>query len=265
MPEISVLLPAYNPDIRMFNEAVESILAQTFSDFEFLIYDDGSNSDIAEEIRKTADRDSRIRLIRGESHHNISYGLNRLVKESRGKYLARMDSDDISKSHRLETEYRFMEENPQIDFVGSNLELIDEDGQCYGERKYPEKPVARDFLKYQPYAHPAMMFRREVLDVENPYGTKMRNRRGEDYEMLMRLVSEGRMGFNLQENLLKYRESPRSYTRRKFRFQLEEVGIRWKGFKALGLNRFRFLGYVLKPIAVWMVPNRLAFWLKHSA
>jgi glycosyltransferase involved in cell wall biosynthesis len=264
MPEISVLLPVYNPDIRMLTQAVDSILNQTYSDFELLIYDDGSIDSIATEIRSLAECDSRIRLITGDGHHNIAYGLNTLVRESRGKYLARMDSDDISKSQRLEIEYRFMEENPEIDFVGSNLELIDEDGKAYGERKYPIRPVARDFLRYQPYAHPAMMFRREVLNEENPYGTKDGNRRGEDYEMLMKLVSEGKRGYNLQENLLSYRESPGSYSRRKLRFQLEEVGIRWNGFKALGLNRFRFFGYVLKPIAVWAVPNRLAFRLKHK-
>ncbi|MGL5705063.1 MAG: glycosyltransferase family A protein [Tannerellaceae bacterium] len=113
--EISIILPVYNVDILYFKEAVYSILEQSFDNFELLIIDDGSDIDF--QLVLDLFDDERIRLIR--NHHNFIDTLNRGLKESKGRYIARMDADDIMVPHRLQTQYDFMESNPEVDVCGS--------------------------------------------------------------------------------------------------------------------------------------------------
>ena len=264
MPEISVILSVYNPNIDELLMAVDSILNQTFSDFELLLYDDGSDINYVDTLSTIANRDDRIRFIRSEDHHSLAYGLNYSIGLCRGRYIARMDGDDISEEDRLEREYTFLEEHPEYDYVGSNISLIDNSNQVFGKRLFPEKPCERDFLKYQPYAHPSLMFRREILNTNKPYGEDEMPRRGEDYELLMRLHSEGHKGYNIQDSLLKYRETLDGYKRRAFKYQIQEVTIRWNGFRKLGLYPIPNIMYVIKPVLVWMVPNRLKMRIKRK-
>ncbi|WP_170830767.1 glycosyltransferase [Pseudobutyrivibrio sp. ACV-2] len=245
-------------------KAIESILAQSFRDFELIIFDDGSVNNVKGIIDEYAKRDTRIVFIREEVHHGLAYGLNHMVKIANGKYLARMDADDISSPSRFEKEYTFLENHLEYGFVGGNLLLMDDTDKVYGKRKYPKKPVNKDFLKYQPYAHPTIMFRKCVLSMDNPYGSNNKSRRGEDYQLFMNLTAAGIKGFNLQEDLLYYRETKDSYNRRKLSDQLAEVVIRWNGFKKLGLNPWLEIYYVIKPLIVWMVPNRIAFRIRNG-
>ncbi|MBP3261781.1 glycosyltransferase [Pseudobutyrivibrio sp.] len=264
MPSISVLFPVYNCKTSYLREAIESILEQTFEDFELIILDDGSENDVASVIEEYAKRDSRIIFVREEEHHGLVYGLNKMISMAQGKYLARMDGDDISVPFRFELQHKFLEEHPKYGFVGGNILLMDDDNLLYGSRKYPRKPSKKDFLKYQPYAHPTIMFRKSCMNMDKPYGGENNFHRGEDYRLFMHLTAEGVKGFNLQENLLCYRETRDSYNRRRLLDQLDEVSIRWKGFREIGLNPWHKLYYVIKPIIVWLVPNRIAFAIRNG-
>lgn len=264
MPLISVLFPVYNCRISFLKKAIDSILEQTFEDFELIIFDDGSENDVASLIEQYAKEDSRIVYLREDENHGLAYGLNKMIKLAKGKYLARMDADDICAPGRLEEQYDFLEQHPGYGFVGGNLLLMDDTDKVYGIRKYPRQPSRRDFLKYQPYAHPTIMFRKSVLTMDNPYGCDGSPCRGEDYRLFMNLTAMGIKGYNLQENLLIYRETKDSYKKRKFKDQVAEVGIRWNGFKKLGLNPWRDFYYVIKPMVVWLVPNRIAFAIRNG-
>ncbi len=264
MPLISVMFPVYNCEKLYLKKAIESILDQTFRDFELIIFDDGSDNDTGLVIEEYVRRDSRIVFVRENEHHGLAYGLNRMVELAKGKYLARMDADDISAPCRFEKEFLFLESHPEYGFVGGNLLLIDDKDNVYGSRRYPRIPVERDFLKFQPYAHPTIMFRKSCLSMENPYGSWTKPRRGEDYRLFMNLMADGIRGYNLQEDLLLYRETKDSYKRRRLADQIDEVRIRWNGFKKLGLRPWRELHYVIKPIIVWMVPNRIAFRIRNG-
>ena len=139
MPEISVIMGVYNElnkDILM--EAVNSILHQTFEDFEFIIYDDGSCPEAATLLREVAGLDERIKLIGQDENHGLAFSLNECIDEAKGKYIARMDADDICMADRLETQIEFLENNPEYACVGSNMIIFDESGE-HGERVIPEK------------------------------------------------------------------------------------------------------------------------------
>ena len=147
-------------------------------------------------------------------------------------------------------------------WVGSNISLIDATGRNWGERQYPKSPSEKAFLKYSPYAHPTIMIRREKLLHYGGYKTGQHPYRSEDYELFMRLHAYGEQGFNLQENLLSYREYEEAYKKRTFRFQVQEMLVRFEGFHRLKiLNPVTFV-YVLKPLLVWLIPNKWIYALK---
>ncbi|MCM1135937.1 MAG: glycosyltransferase [Clostridium sp.] len=258
-PAISVLLCVYNPDREQLCQAVDSIIGQTYIDWEMVLYDDGSDKKYAAEIYQISCKDVRIRYIRNEDHHSLAYGLNESLKLAMGKYIARMDADDISYPERFAKQLAFLSRNPQYMWVGSNIAVIDEKGNVWGERHYPAMPESRDFLRYSPYAHPSIMFRRKAFAKYGKYKSGERACRGEDYELLMRFYALGGKGFNLQEPLLQYRETKKSYRKRTLYFQLQEVRIRFQGFRRLGLLTPKTFIYVIKPIIVWMLPDKAVY------
>lgn len=261
-PQISVLLCAYNPDKEQLYLAVKSIIEQSFRHWEMILYDDGSDKEYKDCIYEMSCLDNRICYVRNEEHHSLAYGLNESMKLAKGKYIARMDADDISHSERFQKQFQFLEEHTQYMWVGSNIATIDKNGDKWGELHYPMLPEKRDFLKFSPYAHPSIMIRREALLVHGGYGTGEHPCRSEDYELFMRLHAKGEQGANLQEILLDYRETEYSYSKRTLFFQLQEVWVRAEGFHRLGILTPTAFFYVIKPIIVWLIPNKWIYAIK---
>lgn len=144
-PEISVIMSVYNQwNKKRLEESIQSVLNQSFGKFEFIIYSDGSVKEVLAELQHYADKDKRIVLIHNPVNHGLAYALNACIDAASGKYLARMDDDDISMPERFKVQYEFMETHPEVAFVGSNARLLDEDG-VYGIRRMPEYPEKRDF------------------------------------------------------------------------------------------------------------------------
>lgn len=259
---ISVLLCVYNPDKEQLRQAVESIIRQTFTGWEMILYDDGSEDVYKDDIYEISCLDDRIRYARNDVHHSLAYGLNEAMKIAKGKYLARMDADDISHPERFEKQFDFLEKNKEIMWVGSNILTIDDGGNKWGERRFSMSPEKKDFLKYSPYAHPSIIIRRDELLSYGGYDVGKHPYRSEDYELFMRLHAAGEQGKNLQEFLLDYRESEEAYKKRTLYFQIQEACVRLEGFKRLGiLNPFTLI-YVIKPIIVWFIPNKVIYAIK---
>ena len=169
------------------------------------------------------------------------------------KYLASqvfLSSPAVSaRIERLEKQVKFLEEHRNISWVGCNAGLMDKNGR-WGERKMPEAPEARDFLSFCPYIHPSVMFRRSVFD---KYGGYKKLRRGEDYEFFMRLHSAGLRGYNIQEELFMYREDAHSSRRKGYYYQIEETGIRLRGFRDMDVLCPKSALYVLKPMLTGLI------------
>lgn len=163
-PKVTVLMPVYNGE-EYLREAIESILFQSFGNFEFLIIDDGSTDDSINIIASYTD--PRIRVITNGENIGIARALNKGIELARGKYIARMDSDDISLPKRFEKQVDFLDKNPEIGIVGSWI-------KTFGGRKtiilaHPCNPemVRIFFLFDSPLAHPTVMMRREFLKKNN--------------------------------------------------------------------------------------------------
>src|SRR5688572_4742991 len=127
-------------------QAMDSILGQSFSSFEFIVIDDASTDDTARILADYAGRDSRICLLSNQRNMGLAWSLNRGLKQADGRYIARMDADDISLPPRLEKQFSFMEEHSGVGVTGTAVEIIDASGQVIGQRTYPPYPIVIRWL-----------------------------------------------------------------------------------------------------------------------
>lgn len=198
MPKVTILMPVYNGE-NYLRESIESILYQTFTDFEFLIIDDGS-TDQSVSIIKSYD-DPRIRLKMNKMNQKLSATLNKGIASAKGKYIARMDCDDISFASRLEKQVDFMDKNPEIGVCGTAMKIMLTDLLV----EYPSRhdDIKCRMLFSNSFSHPTLMYRKSVLnkyglyyDTVIPYA--------QDYDLCWRMAKVT-MTANIQEPLLYYR------------------------------------------------------------
>ncbi len=201
--EISVLMCVYNGDVFLV-EAIESILAQSFSAFEFVIVDDASSDQTARILKRYADLDSRIRIITNEKNLGLTESLNIGLAACRGKYIARMDADDVAIPERFMSQYWFMEEHPTLAVLGSFVQIIDEKGKVLGERKLAVtyEHIKERMLFNNQFIHSTLFFRSDILKENGGYDEKFR--KSQDYELMFRLGAKYPVA-NLPEKLLKLR------------------------------------------------------------
>lgn len=262
---ISVIMGVYNQwNVEELHASVVSILNQSFRNLEFIIYDDGSDSEVAKVIKELAQLDKRIVVIGRSENHGLAFSLNSCIHVAKGKYIARMDADDISHRERLAVQYDFLEKHPEYAWCGCNAMVFDESG-IWGSRNMPEEPEKRDYLKYSPFIHPSVMYRSEIFKKEREvYLVSEKTLRCEDYELFMRLQKRGLRGYNIQRALFWYRENRQSFQKRKFSFRINEAKIRCRNFKELGIMFPVGWFYCLRPIIGGLMPNSWISYLKHK-
>ncbi|HSA06013.1 MAG TPA: glycosyltransferase [Candidatus Gastranaerophilales bacterium] len=229
-PKISVLMPVYN-GAKYLKEAIDSILAQSFKDFEFLIINDASTDNSAEIIKSYSD--NRINFLNNEKNIGLAASLNKGLDIAKGEYIARMDQDDISLPQRLQKQIEFMNKNPEIDICGSWIKFF---GEMNFVAKYAQshKQIVSNMFTSSPFAHPSVIIKKERFDQHNlRYNPDLKT--AEDYELWTR-ASKYLKFANIQEVLLNYRTSPSQMT--KSTSALDEANkIIWKTqLKNLGVN-----------------------------
>ena len=208
-PLVSVVMSVYNSE-KYLKEAIESILNQTYTNFEFIIVNDGSTDSSLDIIQEYMKKDERIVLI-SRDNKGLPYSLNEGIEKAKGRYIARMDADDISLPARLEEQVEFMEKNENIGIFGTWAEVFGENKKT----KLLKHPVAHDELKVKLlfsvcFAHPTVMIRKYILDKYNlKYNLDYLN--AQDYELWSQ-ISEVNMMANIPKILLKYRISENSIT-----------------------------------------------------
>jgi NDP-4-keto-2,6-dideoxyhexose 3-C-methyltransferase len=183
-PTISVLMAVYNPPRYYLDEAIGSVLSQSFADYEFIIVNDGSNEATHRQLQCWADRDPRVRLHRLASNVGLTRALNAGLGLARGAYIARQDADDVSGAKRLAALLTFLEHHPEFDAVGSNAVLINARGDQSGTMEID--PTLRGLFRRNLLVHGSMMFRRRVFDEVGGYDERMRL--SQDYELYLRMI-----------------------------------------------------------------------------
>ena len=255
MPKISVISGAYNVGkCFAFEKSISSVLSQTFSDFEFIICDDGSSDNTWDLLSDYAKKDSRIKLLKNEKNIGLAATLNRCISESSGEFIARHDCDDYNDIRRFELQLKYFDENPDVSVLGTAIYLFDENG-IFDTDIQPQSVSDKDFLFTSPYKHGSVMFRRDALMKANCYRVAKETRRNEDYDLFMRMQTFCK-GANLSEPLYYFCEDRQAKARRKYRYRIDEAKVRFRGFKSLGLLP-RGILYVIKPLIVGLIPQSL--------
>ena len=265
VPEVSVIMSVYNADnYNILVDSVNSILNQSFKDFEFIICDDGSsNRETRRFLKKINDLDSRIKIIGYDQNRGLAYSRNQCIKISRGKYIAFQDDDDISEPNRLKEEVTFLNNHQQYGFVGTIANVFNKDG-TWGKFETPERPTKKDFLWNSPFLNPSMMFRTNILKNIGGFRVTKETRRAEDYDLFFRLYAKGYKGYNIQKKLFNYRieiEKERNKKYRPMHDRINEAKIRMEGYKGLGISVIG-IPFVIKPILIGLIPHKIFYLIR---
>lgn len=203
-PLISIVMPVYNAGDFLV-EAIESILKQTYKNFEFIIVDDASNDNSWKILKKYKKKDKRIRIYRLKKNIGISQTVKFAIEKTKGKFLARMDADDIAHPKRLEKQLFYLLKNPKTVAVGTQCYLINEKGKIIGEKKFPTKfkEIYHYIFKFVPLQQPTLMINRSMLPKDFQYYVDGMNT-AEEIELIFKLFQYGKVE-NLKEKLHYYR------------------------------------------------------------
>lgn len=204
MPILSVVMSVFNGE-KYLHKAINSILEQSFHDFEFIIIDDCSTDNTGKILESFCQKDNRIKIIRKNENKGLTgfiENLNLGISKSKGKYIARMDADDISLEDRFQKQIDFLESNPEVSMVGAQINFINEKDEIIGEKfgALQNNEIVQKITSVIQLFHPVIMFR----NFENiQYRTKFLY--CEDYDLYLNLITQGKKLANLNEKLLNYR------------------------------------------------------------
>lgn len=263
--DFSVHLPVYikdRPDF--FQQAIDSIYAQTLLPREIVIIEDGPIDPGVEQIIEKCKRNSRIdiRSVRLERNMGMGIAFAEGIKAARYELIARMDADDIAVPNRFEMQFNFMQDHPEIDICGGWLsEFFDSLNDVRQVKKLPEThdQIIRYAKKRSPFNHPTVMYRKSAVLRAGNYNQA---RNLEDYNLWVRMLHQGSKAYNFQTNLLFFRANENMYARRGgFRYYLDEVQSLREFYRLGFYSRKDFLSQVVIRFVFRLVPNRLRFWL----
>ena len=257
-PVISILMGVYNAE-KTLAAALDSVLAQTFRDFELVICDDASADGSGKILQAYRQKDARIVLLRNEKNLGLGASLNRCLEIAKGRFIARQDADDISAPERLERTLRYLERN-DLPYAACGVYIFD-DGGVWSRRCYSERVTIHTIARQNPFFHPTMLFRREVITAVNGYRTAKDYLRVEDYDLVMRLAAEGVIGQNLQEYLYYVYEPQDAYLRHTPGTRLSAVRVRAEGLRRMRASVRDYI-YLAKPLILMLVPRALMRRLK---
>jgi len=259
--KVSIIMGIYNCETTLA-DAIDSILAQTYSNWELILCDDGSSDNtvaVAEQYRRRYP--DKIILLRNSENMGLNKTLNRCLAVADGEYIARMDGDDISLPERLAAEVAFLDAHPEYAIVSCPMIYFDEKGD-WGVGSAIPAPQADDFVAGTPFCHAPCLVRAEAYRTVGGYSENPRTLRAEDYHLWFCMYAAGYKGANLSQPLYKMRDDENAYKRRKFRYALNEAYVRVMGYRMLKLPLTSYV-FVMRPIIVNLLPKTVYRFLHH--
>ena len=259
-PLISVLMGIYNCADTL-PEAIDSIIGQTYTNWELILCDDGSSDktyDVAlDYVRRFPDK---IKLLKHEKNAGLNKTLNDCLQEAKGEYIARMDGDDISLPERFEHELSALLSDDSISVVSCPMIYFDEGGEWGRGNVGTEYPKGEMLVHGTVHCHAPCMLRADVMRKVGGYTEHKKLLRVEDWHLWVKIYSLGYKGKNINEHLYKMRDGRDAASRRKFKYRLNEAYVSSLAVKTLKLPKWKYI-YVLRPILVGLLPNPLYMYL----
>lgn len=252
-PLVSVIIACYNAE-QYIDLCFEGLLNQTYQNFEIIVCDDASTDSSLKKLNEWETKDGRIKVLHNEKNMFAPYTRNRCLEISQGEFCMIHDIDDTSTPDRIEKQVKVLQNEPDLGFVsGSMAAFVENPGETFTVLKNKkEYPTKWDFLWNTPFFHPVSMFTRECIMSVGGYRVAEETRRGQDYDMFMRMYAAGYKGKNIDEPLYNFRMDAANIKRRTFKARIGEYKIRKFGFKAMGLMPWAF-PFLFKPFVAHIV------------
>ena len=254
-PLISIIMATFNDNVNYLKIAIDSIINQTYTNWEFLIVDDSNDSKSISVLDNYANKDNRIKVIRGKERYGFVKSLNVGIDKAKGDFVGRMDSDDFSAPERLKREVDFLINNQNYGVVGTQTYIINESNKITSKILFPRGGLKlRRFAIFRcPMQHGTILMRRKIIDAGIRYDEAFK--RSEDLELWLRLLKKKYRIYNIQECLYKFRIESNYATKRNkkhFRFnlraRLKNFDIRHPLFSIFGIIMTLF--YLLVPLSL---------------
>ena len=262
MAKVSVLMGIFNC-APYLEEALDSLLAQTYQDFKIILCEDGSTDDTYQVAKAYADRCDKIVLIQNDKNRGLNYSLNRCLELADTEYCARMDGDDISLPTRFEKEISFLDEHPEYAVVSSPMVYFDEQGEYrYGKGQGDVK--AKHFIHGTPICHAPCMFRTDAVKSVDGYSVDDKLLRVEDYHLWFKLFAKGYKLYMLDECLYKMRDDRNALSRRNWVARRNEAYVKHIGYRMIGLPWYNQV-YALEPLIKYCIPRFLYNYFHHNS
>lgn len=258
--KVSLIMSVYNGEA-FLKDTIDSVLSQTFKDFEFVIVNDGSVDNSLMIINQFLSKDPRIKLVNNSKNLGLTKSLNIGIQHSTGEYIARLDAGDFSYPDRFEQQVKFLDQNSDIGLVGTWAYIVDDKRKKLKELKYPtdDRIIKKDLIKYNPFVHSSIMFRRSIATQIGFYNEEYFY--AQDYDLYFRLLPIMKFA-NIPSFLVEYRRYAKSITSTKNR---EQVLFANKARKYAIENgfypRYNYV-YVFKNYLISLIPTRLKFFIK---
>ena len=252
---ISVIMSVYNAE-KYLEKAIDSILNQTYQDFEFIIVNDCSNDGSYAILKEYEKNYKCIRLINNTKNLGLTKNLNRAIAASKGEYIARMDADDISEINRFERQIEYFNNHKEVDILGTFSNDINEYGEVIRTRTNPvsHNEIISMLPKLSPMAHPSVMFKKRSLEKIDFYNEKYRT--SQDLEMWYRAAGTGLIFHNIPEFLFQYRIDGNFLARKTFKFRWNDYKLRLEGFKHIKLPWYKY-SYAFIPLVLGFLPGSI--------
>ena len=260
---LSIIMTVYNGE-KYISETIESILKQSYKDFEFIIIDDGSTDKTFSICEKYALQNNRIRLYKNMQNKWVVKTRNILLSKipKTFKYVAIIDADDIAYPERMKKQVDYLDKHEDISFLGSDIDIIDESGKIIGERSYPHthNDVSETIFMKSPLAQPAVMIRKSALDALGEYNSEFE--RCQDYELWCRAFNQWYKIVNLDQKLTAYRVYGEQWKSRHLKLSLRNtIKIQKKYiFQKKYFSLENFLYFICENLLA-LFPNKLILWL----
>lgn len=255
-------MPAYNAE-QFAAKSIQSVLNQTFENFELIIVDDASSDKTSLIIKKFQQKDPRIKIITNKTNLLIAKSLNIGIKSARAEFIARMDIDDLAHPERLALQYHLLKKNPKVAIVGANMIVIDDKDKEISKREYPtsSKELKKLMFRYSPFGHPAIMMRKSVYEEFGGYREDIFP--CEDIYLWFKIGNKYEFA-SIAKPLLKYRLKLTSSSHKNLKsLELLTLKIRLEAIKKYKYPfTFFDISYNISQfVTIWLLPSQARIWL----
>jgi len=254
--KVSIIMGVYNSEDTI-SEAIDSILEQTYKNWELIICDDASTDNTYNILAKYKQKFSdKMIILKNKNNSKLAYSLNRCLEVATGKYIARMDGDDISKKERLEKQVAFLKKHESVDLVGTGMQRFDKNNlrDIVWTEEHPDRYSMKNGT---PFSHATILTYKYVYDALDGYTVSELTNRSQDRELWFRFFKSGFTGMNINEPLYLVRENEAAIKRRTPKVRFNSLRLTYQGYKLLDYPFHWYIRPTIKTIGKSLVPFNL--------